>query len=243
MGADGGQASRGGRKRLLLASAVGLAVVLVLAVVIFVLGDDGGESSDSSPAHINLAIPGSSTNGVAPDERQGVPPPPVHQTNLKKAVQEAECFLRVNIDYETNPPTSGHYAESRHQQADGAYRETPARIDFLNSLAHGRLEIQYALDLPEKIQLELKGLSNTMYAGTLLFPNYEMTEWAVAATTWTNLLGCPGWHGAETLDAIRAFGKATWGKYGSEPVSASELTGPTPADPKNPAPPPNAQAR
>ena len=40
----------------------------------------------------------------------------------------------------------------------------------------------------------------------------------VAATTWTNLLGCDEYKGAITLDAIRAFGKETWGKYGGEPV-------------------------
>jgi hypothetical protein len=53
----------------------------------------------------------------------------------------------------------------------------------------------------------------------------------VAATTWTNLLGCPTYEGAITLDAIRAFGKATWGKYGGEPARAFTFTGPTPAEP------------
>jgi hypothetical protein len=56
-------------------------------------------------------------------------------------------------------------------------------------------------------------------------------EYAVAATTWTNLLGCPEYKGQATLDAIRAFGKETWGKYGGEPVNAFGLKGPTPAEP------------
>ena len=94
----------------------------------------------------------------------------------------------------------------------------PAEIDFVHSLEHGRLEIQYAPDLPEKDQLALKGLYDTMYGATLLFPNEKM-PYEVAATTWTNLLGCPTYKGAITLDAIRAFGKATWGKYGGEPVA------------------------
>ena len=54
--------------------------------------------------------------------------------------------------------------------------------------------------------------------------------YAVAATSWTNLLGCPTYKGAATLDAIRAFGKATWGRYGGEPVGFA-FTGPTPAEP------------
>ena len=54
----------------------------------------------------------------------------------------------------------------------------------------------------------------------------------VAATTWTNLLGCKPYKGAATLDAIRAFGKATWGRFGGEPVDAFAFTGPTPAEPR-----------
>jgi hypothetical protein len=54
----------------------------------------------------------------------------------------------------------------------------------------------------------------------------------VAATSWTNLLGCSTYKGAITLDAIRDFGKQTWGKYGGEPVNAFPFTGPTPAKPQ-----------
>jgi hypothetical protein len=53
----------------------------------------------------------------------------------------------------------------------------------------------------------------------------------VAATTWTNLIGCPRYKGAITLDAIRDFGKATWGRYGGEPAKYFPFTGPTPAEP------------
>ena len=67
-------------------------------------------------------------------------------------------------------------------------------------------------------------------AATLLFPNENM-PYEVAATTWTNLIGCNEYKGAITLDAIRAFGKETWGKYGGEPVNAFTFTGPTPVEP------------
>jgi hypothetical protein len=96
------------------------------------------------------------------------------------------------------------------------------------------MTIQYAPDLPEEIQLELKGLYDTMYGGTLFFPNSKM-NYALAATTWSNGLFCSGYEGAETLDAIRAFGKATWGKYGSEPVDKFPVKGPTPANPAEPS--------
>ena len=115
-------------------------------------------------------------------------------------------------------------------QADGAYDETPKETAIVHSLEHGRLEIQYNPDLPEADQEELIGLYETMWGGTLLFPNQNMT-YAVAATTWTNLLGCNEYKGAITLDAIRAFAKETWGKYGGEPVNTFDPTAPTPLEP------------
>jgi hypothetical protein len=230
------------RRRLMLGYAVagvlGLAVVLGVAVVI--LSGGGGASGE---ARINTAS--GSTNGVAPDERDGTPPPPIEVANLEEAAEQAGCVLRRNLrdeghthippgsetpNYKTNPPTSGTHVDVPFQQADGAYLEMPAPIDFVHSLEHGRLEIQYSPDLRERDQLALRGLYDTMYAGALLFPNGEMT-YEVAATTWTNLLGCRTYQGSITLDAIRAFGKATWGRFGGEGLGV--ISGPTPANPSS----------
>jgi len=41
----------------------------------------------------------------------------------------------------------------------------------------------------------------------------------VAATIWTNLLGCGDFHNPTTLAAITVFGRATWGRFGGEPVT------------------------
>ena len=235
------------RSRLLVAYAIVSTIVIAAAVLIFLLasGDDEGEAKKGS-AHINLNASIGSTNGIVPDDRLGTAPPAAKVTNLGDAVNAAGCVLKLrlpdeghnhipagspNPGYKTNPPTSGDHVEPPYQQADGAYSETPAEIDVVHSLEHGRLAIQYSPDLDEDAQLALKGLFDTMYGATLLFPNPEM-PYAVAATTWTNLLGCPQYKGAATLDAIRAFGKATWGKYGGEPVYAFTFTGPTPREPE-----------
>jgi hypothetical protein len=235
-----------GRNRLILGYGIAATVVLAVAVLVFVLAS-GGEDSGAAAgdAHINLNASIGSTNGVEPDNRAGTAPPPVKVADLTAAAKQAGCVLRLKLKdeghehlpvgsppphYKTNPPTSGNHVEPPYQQADGAYTETPAEIDYVHSLEHGRLEIQYAPDLPEKDQLALKGLYDTMYGATLLFPNEKM-PYEVAATTWTNMLGCPTYKGAATLDAIRAFGKATWGKYGGEPAEAFPFTGPTPAEP------------
>jgi hypothetical protein len=235
------------RSRLILGYGIASTVVLAIIVVVIVLATGGGDdkSGGEGDAHINLDASIGSTNGVKPDNRAGTPPPAVQTEDLQAAAKKAGCELKLELldegsthipqgakvpKYETNPPTSGPHVEPPFQQADGAYAETPSEIDFVHSLEHGRLEIQYSPDLPQADQLELKGLYDTMYAATLLFPNDDMV-YEVAATTWTNLMGCPTYKGAATLDAIRAFGKQTWGKYGGEPAEAFPFTGPTPADP------------
>ena len=230
------------RRRLMIgygvAGLVGLAVLAgILAIVLSAANkNDGGES--------HIAQSSGSTNGIQPDERSGTTPPAPKVTNLQQAAKKAGCDLRLNLpneghthipptaptpEYKTNPPTSGNHVEPPYQQADGAYKEMPQEIDFVHSLEHGRLEIQYSPDLPDSAQLELIGLYDTMYGATLLFPNENM-PYEVAATTWTNLIGCNEYKGAITLDAIRDFGKATWGK-GPESVAAFPFTGPTPAEP------------
>jgi len=234
--------SRSGRSRLVIGYGVAALAVLAIVAVVVVLAS-GGEDSASGDAHINPDASIGSTNGVQPDDRIGTPAPAVATTDLQAAAKKAGCKLQLKLEdegaehippesetpkYGTNPPTSGPHVDPPFQQADGAYSETPAEINYVHTLEHGRLEIQYSPDLAEEDQLELKGLYDTMYAATLLFPNDRM-PYEVAATTWTNLLGCPTYKGAATLDAIRAFGKETWGKYGGEPVEAFKFTGPTPA--------------
>lgn len=231
------------RRRLMIgygaAGIVGLAVVIGIVVAIV----SAASKNDSGEAHIVQAT--GSTNGVQPDTRTGTEPPPAKVANLKKAAKEANCDLRLHLpeeghthipptaptpEYGTNPPTSGNHVEPPFQQADGAYSEMPQEIDFVHSLEHGRMEIQYSPNLPESDQLELIGLYDTMYGATLLFPNENM-PYEVAATTWRNLIGCNEYKGSITLDAIRAFGKLTWG-HGREPVTGFPFTGPTPAEPK-----------
>jgi len=246
MAEPGDEQEQRNRNRLIVGYAVASTLVLALAIGIFVLTSGGDDDSGSEgEAHINLNTEIGSTNGIQPDGREGTPPPPVKVANLAAAAKQAGCVLKLKLkdeghehipvgsptpDYKTNPPTSGPHVEPPYQQADGAYTEMPAEIDFVHSLEHGRLEIQYAPDLAERDQLALKGLYDTMYGAALLFPNGKM-PYEVAATTWTNLLGCPTYKGAITLDAIRAFGKATWGKYGGEPAEYFPFTGPTPAEP------------
>jgi hypothetical protein len=239
---EAGQSKSEKRRLWLVYGAAGIIGLLVVAGIVAAVSSSGGSSGGE--AHINQAS--GSTNGVKPDERSGTAPAAVKVANLKQAAKQAGCDLRLHLkdeghghiaptaptpDYKTDPPTSGNHVEPPYQQADGAYSEMPGEINIVHSLEHGRMEIQYSPELSEEGQLALKGLYETMYGGTLLFPNENM-NYEVAATTWTNLIGCSEYKGAITLDAIRDFGKATWGRYGGEPATAFGLKGPTPIEPQ-----------
>ncbi len=175
------------QRRLVLAY-VGAGVIglAVLAGIVIVIAGSGGGGDGSGTSHIEQAS--GDTNGLAPDERTGTPPPPAKVTNLKQAAKQAGCDLRLNLkdeghthigttaatpDYGTNPPTSGNHVVPPFQQADGAYSDMPNEINIVHSLEHGRMELQYSPELPEKDQLALKGLYDTIYGGALFFPNDE----------------------------------------------------------------------
>jgi len=219
------------RRKLLLGYAVAgvLGAAVIVGIVIVILSSGGGGDGASGGAHIN-AITGD-THGLKPDERSGPEPPPLKETSLSEAAATAGCDLREDLpiegrnhlpsgskepDYKTNPATSGDHIQPPLQQADGAYLDPAEPINVVHSLEHGRLAIQYSPQLPEEAQLELRGLYDTMYGGTLLFPNPDM-PYDVAATTWGNLLGCQDYRGEATLDAVRLFGFEHWGQA-PEPV-------------------------
>jgi hypothetical protein len=230
-------AGRETRRRLLFGYLVAgaLALALVAAIVIVIVGGGGSSVNDEDfPPNAHIQPQSGSTNGVAPDNRVGTPPPAVKQGDLQLAAQAAGCELHLDLPdeghahlepsapvphYGTNPPTSGDHIVPPLQQADGAYSEFPQPVRFVHSLEHGRVEIQYSPDLPEQDQLALKGVFDASPAGMLLFPNPDM-PYEVAATAWTQLMGCKTYKGAATLDAIRDFRDAYRGQ-GPEPVPLS----------------------
>ena len=210
------------RRRLVFgyiaAGGLALAVVVGLVIVIASGGDNGTQVGGKDvPEAAHVQIHTGSLQGYDLDDRTGTKPPPLQQGDLATAARDAHCDLQLDLPdegnthiqsksdapvYKTNPPTSGNHWPD--PLADGAYAEHPDPIYSVHSLEHGRIEIQYSPDLPEKDQLMLKGLFDESPAGVLLFPNPDM-PYEVAATAWTQLLGCPKYEGQATLDAIRDF--------------------------------------
>jgi hypothetical protein len=210
------------RRRLVFgyvtAGLLAAAVVVGLVIVILSGGDDAGQVDGRDlPEAAHVQIKTGSLHDYPLDDREGTTPPPLVQGDLEAAAEEAGCDLQLDLpdegathiesrddapDYETDPPTSGNHWPD--QLADGAFAEHPDPIYTVHSLEHGRIEIQYSPDLPEKDQLAIKGVFDEDPAGVLFFPNPDM-PYDVAATAWTQLIGCPKFEGQATIDAIRDF--------------------------------------
>lgn len=220
------QAAEGSKRRRLIlgyaaAVVLGLAVVGALVIAIATSGgdDDGGGDAGDFPASAHIQPLSGETNGFSPDEREGTEPEPIAQGDLEASAEAAGCELELELpdegarhvenadeapEYESDPPTSGTHIAPPRMQADGAYNEPVDPVYWVHSLEHGRVAIQYSPDLPEDQQLELKGIFDEDPNGMLFFPNPEM-KWEVAASAWTQLIGCPGYEGQATLDALRNF--------------------------------------
>lgn len=219
------QAQSAARRRLMagyiVAGVLALAVVVGLVIVLASGGGDGGGTSGDpgcDEAHVQLKS--GSTNDFEPDCREGTAPAEIATGDLEAAAKAANCDLQLDLPdegnthigsdpskapkYKTNPATSGDHIDPGFQEADGAYLDTPDPAYVVHSMEHGRVAIQYSSDLPEDDQLALKGVFDESPAGVLLFPNDDM-PYEVAATAWTQLIGCKTYEGEATLDAIRDF--------------------------------------
>ena len=237
------RASADARKRLILgyvvAGILGVAVVGGAIYAIASSGDDGGSGGGGDDSDNVATEFGFLPDDLPVDEREGTPPPEVVNGDLVGASNVAGCDLQLDlrdegnahfddvdkvVERDTNPPASGdHFAANGPDEpgsgalADGAFLQMPPENRTIHSLEHGRIVVQYSPDLPEEDQLALKGLFDEQPEGILLFPNPEM-PYEVAATAWTQLVGCDTFEGAATLDVIRAFRDQYLGR-GPEPVT------------------------
>lgn len=211
------------RRRLAIGYVVagGLTLAVIVGIVVALGGGGGDETQQVNgkeiPDAAHIQVQSGFPHDVTPDGREGTPPPALAQGDLQAAADQAGCELMLDLpdegnshvtkqedipDYRTDPPTSGNH--NPNQQADGAYGEMPEPWYFVHALEHGRIEIQYSPDLAEADQLALKGVFDEDPDGMLLFPNDQMA-YEVAATAWTQMIGCRTYAGRSTLDAVRDF--------------------------------------
>jgi hypothetical protein len=159
--------------------------------------------------------------GATPARPGGVEPlPPDAVERLDNAADAAGCELRsprnegvaheprefTIADYRSNPPTSGtHFPR---WAPDGVYEPgtTPPLGELVHALEHGRVQLQYAEDAAPETPVRLRMLVDELEGGyhLLLYENRTGMPYAVAATAWDQLIGCPTMN-EQVFDALRAF--------------------------------------
>lgn len=194
------------RKRivgLVAAVVLGVAAVVALAVVTLSGGDDGdGGGSELYPGGGKL--------------------PAVQETELSAAAKAAGCTVKDaqaegndhvegKVTYKSNPPHSGdHSIEPVEEQL---FEETPSTENWIHSMEHGRLAVQFKKDLPGEVRANLKVFYDKDPFHMMVMPNTTKMPFELAVTAWTrdpqplgtgHLLGCPKVND-RVYDALAAF--------------------------------------
>ena len=194
------------RKRLGLVGGVlgGLAVVAAVAFAVVTLSSGGDESEATAGAEATAAakLPEQQTSDL--DEAVKAAGCTVENAKYEGADHEEKDFTAS--DYGTNPPTSGtHFPE---WYEDGVYAPgtTPNLGMLVHTLEHGRINVQYKPSTSKAEVAQLEALVAEQNEGyhTLLYQNDSGMDYAVAATGWTQLLGC-GEMNDKVFDALRTF--------------------------------------
>jgi hypothetical protein len=196
-----------------------LVVAIVAGVVAVAAGALGGSKSGSDSVKSASSAP-------------GLKLPAQRTTSLTAAAKAAGCVVRnypiegathetknfKPSDYKTNPPTSGNHNPDWYP--DGIYNPgtTPRLGMLVHPLEHGRIEVQYKPGTPAHTEQQLEALLNQQDQGyhMLLFQNTTSMPYAVAATAWGHMLGCPKMND-QVFDALRTF-RAAWIDKGPEKV-------------------------
>lgn len=198
------QANKRGRL-VVIGGAIAAAIVVIVVGVVLATGSGGGDDDATKAAA----------------ESGGSPIPAQQEKDFNTAVKAAGCTFTEHpsegskhqsepfTDYKTNPPTSGTH--NPEPAADGIYEagNSPDVNNWVHTLEHGRVIIQYKKGTSEKRIAQLKTLTGENVNGSpgyhmVLMENTTDMPYEVAAVTWTRTLGCETFTD-ETFDAIRVF--------------------------------------
>lgn len=197
---------RGGARTRLVA--IGGAIAAAIAVIVVgVILASGGDDDTSAGAT------GGSTEGASIPAQQ--------ERDFDAALEAAGCTFTEHesegathtekpyTDYKTNPPTSGPH--NPQPAPDGVYDpgNSPDPNNWVHTLEHGRVIIQYRQGTPQETIAQLTTLAGENVKGSpgyhvVLMENTTDMPYEVAAVTWTRTLGCEEWND-KGFDAIRVF--------------------------------------
>src|SRR3954453_9146224 len=189
-------ASAARRKRMGYTIAGVLVAAVVVALVVIIASSGGGGGSTASAADW--------PSGSVPSQKI---------TDLDAAAKAAGCTLQHPKSfgrghttqpqkYKTSPPTSGSHDPT--PASDKAYVKNPGNEHLVHALEHGRVIYWFKPTSPAKVKGDLYALYKQAKDLVILTPTEDPMPYQVAATAWTQLLGCPAYND-KVPDALRAF--------------------------------------
>jgi hypothetical protein len=124
--------------------------------------------------------------------------------------REHVTATRTAADYKTNPPTSG--AHNPNPAADGLYvaGNEPAIQNWVHTLEHGRVLLQYRPGTSEPVVQQLEQLFNEDVKGSggayhsVLMRNNSKMPFQVAAVAWRHYMACREFT-PKSIGALRTF--------------------------------------
>lgn len=183
------------RKRLLqIAGGVVVAAAIVVGVILALAGGGGGGADRPSESAVKSAATAAGCVYKAfPEEGRG------HVTTARTAA-----------NYKTNPPTSGDHNPDPAQ--DGLYPtgNEPAIANWLHTLEHGRILLQYQTDSPPATVTALTKLFQEPVADSgksyhmVLMQNNTKMPFKTAAVAWRHYVGCKS-AGLAAIAVMRKF--------------------------------------
>ncbi|HTN25692.1 MAG TPA: DUF3105 domain-containing protein [Solirubrobacteraceae bacterium] len=181
------------RKRLLQIGGGAVVAVAIVAGVVLALAGGGGSDRPSDSAVKTAATAAGCVYKTFPEEGRGHTAAP-----------------RTPANYKTNPPTSGDHNPDPAQ--DGLYvsGSEPAIGNWVHSLEHGRIILQYSPDQPTETVLALTKLykepvldSGASYHMLIMRNNTKM-PFKTAAVAWRHYVGCQD-ASPKAIAAMRIF--------------------------------------
>jgi hypothetical protein len=198
-----------------------LSVLLVAGVIglgVFLATDEPSAAPDAAATTAPAPSGAAASATPTPSSVQDLPPEKLRR--LPAAAKAAGCTVQsppdqgveheqrefTEADYNSNPPTSGAHFPTWYEDGKYAPGTTPELGRLVHALEHGRIEIQYKPGTPPGTVGRLERLVDELDDGyhILLFENATRMPYAVAATAWGHLLGCPKMN-EQVFDALRAF--------------------------------------
>jgi hypothetical protein len=181
------------RKRTLQIAGGAVVAVAIIAGVALAMTSGGGPSRPSETAVKSAATAAGCVYRSFPEEGRG-----------------HTAAARTPANYKTNPPTSGDHNPTPAQ--DGLYPSgsEPAIANWVHTLEHGRILLQYATDAPAADITALTKLyqepvldSGGSYHMVLMRNNTKM-PFKTAAVAWRHYVGCKDASPA-SIRAMRIF--------------------------------------